>query len=147
MAQPRTARIVTIDGRADEERTTNENMSAKWMKEDMPANWMKEDMSANWMKEGMSAYWMKEYRPVEPMDDERSVKSTDKCVAGGKPKTAEVSPPATAIVTEPAAAKVTEAPTAEVAPTAETSHQRRCRGMRESDRRKGRRGYPVFRVR
>ena len=138
MAQPRTARIVTIDGRADEERTTNENMSANRTKEDMPANWMKEDMSANWMKEGMSAYWMKEYRPVEPMDDERSVKSTDVCVAGGKAVVAKPSPPATAKVSPPA--------TAETMATTK-AHQRRCRGMRESDRRKGRRAYPVFRVR
>jgi len=138
VAQPRTARIVTIDGRADEERTTNENMSANRTKEDMPANWMKEDMSANWMKEGMSAYWMKEYRPVEPMDDERSVKSTDVCVAGGKAVVAKPSPPATAKVSPPA--------TAETMATTK-AHQRRCRGMRESDRRKGRGAYPVFRVR
>ena len=138
MAQPRTARIVTIDGRADEERTTNENMSANRTKEDMPANWMKEDMSANWMKEGMSAYWMKEYRPVEPMDDERSMKSTDECVAGGKAVVAKPSPPATAKVSPPA--------TAETMATTK-AHQRRCRGMRESDRRKGRRASPVFRVR
>jgi len=137
VAQPRTARIVTIDGRADEERTTNENMSANRTKEDMPANWMKEDMSANWMKE---------YRPVEPMDDERSMKSTDECVAGGKAVVAKPSPPATAKVSPPAPAKV--APPATAEPMATTkAHQRRCRGMRESDRRKGRRAYPVFRVR
>ena len=146
MAQPRTARIVTIDGRADEERTTNENMSANRTKEDMPANWMKEDMSANWMKEGMSAYWMKEYRPVEPMDDERSVKSTDERVAGGKAVVAKPSPPATAKVSPPATAKVSPPATAEPMATTK-AHQRRCRGMRESDRRKGRRAYPVFRVR
>ena len=124
VAQPPTSSIVTIDGGADEERTPNENTSAEGMKE---------------------------YRSVEPMDEERSVKMTDKRVAGGKaevakPKTAKVSEPAAAEVAKPAAAEVSEPPTAETMATTK-AHQRCCCGIREIGRRKSRRAYPVFRER
>jgi hypothetical protein len=142
VAQPRTPSIVTKDGGADEERATNEDMSADWTEE---------------------------CRSAEPMDEERSVKMTDERVAGGKakvakPKTAKVSEPATAKVSEPATAKVSEPTTAEVSepataevsepaaevaepPTTETTHQRCCRGLREIDWRKSGRAYPAFRGR
>lgn len=86
--------------------------------------------------------WTKEYRSVEPMNDERSVKMTDKRVAWCKAelanaKTAEVSE-AAAEVAEAAAAEMSEAPTAEtMATTAEAmattttkAHQRCCRKVR-----------------
>jgi len=116
MAQPRAPSIVAIDGGAEEECTTNENTSTEGVKE---------------------------YRSVEPMNEVRSVKTTDKRAAGGKakvakPKTAEVAE-AAAEVAEAAAAEVAEAATAEVAEatTAEAmattttkAHQRCCRKVR-----------------
>jgi hypothetical protein len=138
VAQPRTPGIVTINGGADEERPT------------------KEDMSADWTEECRSA---------EPMDEERSVKMTDERVAGGKakvakPKTAKVSESTTAKVSEPTTAKVSEPTTAEVSePAAEvsepattetmatTTHQRCCRGVREIGWRKSGRACRAFRVR
>jgi len=134
VAQPRTPGIVTINGGADEERPT---------------------------KEDMSADWTEEYRSAEPMDEERSVKMTDERVAGGKakvakPKTAKVSESTTAKVSEPTTAEVSEPATAEVSepaaevaepPTAETTHQRCCRGLREIDWRNSGRAYPAFRGR
>src|SRR5215813_7023567 len=114
VAQPPTSSIVTIEGGADEERTSKENTSAEGMKE---------------------------YRSVEPMDEERSVKTTDKRVAGGKaevakPKTAEVAKSKTAEVSEPATAEVS----AETMATTK-AHQRCCCGMGDIDRRKSRRAY------
>jgi hypothetical protein len=133
VAQPGTPGIVTIDGGAEEKCTTNEDTSAEWAKE---------------------------YRSVEPMNEERSVKMTDKRTAGGKaevaePKTAEVSEPATAEVSEPATAEVSESATAEVSKpaTAETmtatpkAYRRCCRGMWQIDGRNSRRAYAAFRVR
>jgi len=77
--------------------------------------------------------WMKEYRSVEPMNDERSVKMTDKRVAWCKAelanaKTAEVSE-AAAEVAE-AAAEMSEAATAEAMATTTKAHQRCCRKVR-----------------
>jgi hypothetical protein len=116
MAQPRAPSIVAIDGGAEEECTTNENTSTEGVKE---------------------------YRPVKPMNEERSVKTTDKRAARGKakvakPKTAEVAEPATAEVAEsataevskPATAEVPKPATAETMATATKPHRRRCRGLR-----------------
>ena len=80
----------------------------------------------------MSAKRTEEYRPVEPMNEERSAKMTDKRVAGGKaevakPKTAEVSEPTD--VSEPATAKVSESATTKTMATAK-AYQRCCRGLR-----------------
>jgi hypothetical protein len=139
VAQPCTPSIVTIDGGADEERPTNENMSADWTEEYRSAEWTEEDRSA------------------EPMDEERSVKMTDKRVAGGKakvakPKTAEASESTTAEVSESTTAEVSE-PAAEVSEPATTetmattTHQRCCRGVREIGWRKSGRACRAFRVR
>jgi len=78
--------------------------------------------------------WMKEYRSVEPMNDERSVKMTDKRVAWCKAelanaKTAEVAE-AAAEVAEAAAAEVAEPPTPEAMATTTKAHQRCCRKVR-----------------
>ena len=81
--------------------------------------------------------WMKEYRSVEPMNDERSVKMTDKRVTArkaelAKPKTAEVSEAPAAEASEAATTEVAEPPTAEaMAATATTkAHHRCCRRVR-----------------
>jgi hypothetical protein len=94
--------------------------------------------------------WMKEYRSVEPMNDERSVKMTDKRVAWCKAELAnaktaegseaaaevaeaaatEVAEAATAEVAEATTAEVAEATTAEAMATTTKTHQRCCRKVR-----------------
>jgi len=84
--------------------------------------------------------WMKEYRSVEPMNDERSVKMTDKRVAWCK---AELANAKTAEVSEAATAEVAEATTAEAMATTTKAHQRCCRKVRWIAGRKARRAYPA----
>src|SRR5262249_43732523 len=112
VAQPPTSSIVTIEGGADEERTSNENTSAEGMKE---------YRSVEPMDEERSGEPMDEERWVNRRDEERWVKTPKKRVAGGKPEGAN---PKTAEVSEPATAEVS----AETMATTK-AHQRCCCGI------------------